>query len=381
MKGINTEKGDPNYDLFKQAIKTTSKRLFPNFVNTNAPFNVNKTSDDLRDTIATMGCRTRVFGDNTCSLDTPVGRGNLSFTTLNLPMIAMKTMYECPIGKMKDTFYKNLDEYIDICIEQLKDRYEYQKTRKAGNFRFMYENGVWKGTDEIDLNEPIGEALKTGTLSVGFIGLAEALMIMTGYHHGEDANSWEFGYEIVKHIRERMDKQIEIDGLNWSCLATPSEGLAGKSLRKFVAKYGVIENVSDREYLTNSFHIPVYYNIKAIDKIKLEAPFHELTNAGHICYVELDGDVSKNEKAVEKVVKAMLKHNIGYGSINHARDTCRDCGEQGVFDGYNCPECGSHNVQKVARITGYLVGDINRWNNGKRAELRDRVKHGIKSKK
>ena len=370
--GVNFKEGDPNYDLYKLAIDTTSKRLFPNFVNCDVEFNQNPDSDDPRDQIATMGCRTRVFNNN-CGKTTPVARGNLSFTTLNLPMIAQEVI-ESGDGGI-DAFISNLDYYINLVITQLKERMEYQKTRPAGNFQFLYQNGTWLGGEDLDPKKPIGDALNTGTLGVGFIGLAETLVILTGKHHGESHTSWDIGYDIVKHIKERVDAQAKKDGLNWSVLGTPSEGLAGKSLRKFVAKYGVIERVSDREYFTNSNHIPVYYKIKAIDKIELEAPFHALTLGGHICYVEVDGEAKRNKKAIESIVNAMMKCGVGYGSINHKVDVCRECKHQGIFNDYVCTECGSDNIQKVARITGYLVGDISRWNSGKKAELFDRVSH------
>ena len=366
--GVNANPTDPNYDLYKLAIDTTSKRLFPNFVNCDAPFNQNPDSDDPRDAIATMGCRTRVFNNNN-GKTSPVARGNLSFTTLNLPMLAMKAKEE------NREFFKVLDEFIDLGIVQLQDRLEYQKHMPAGNFQFLYQNGTWLGGEELKPNEPIGDVLNTGSLALGYVGLAEALVLLTGKHHGESSSSWNLGYSIVEHMKHRLDEQARKDGLNWGVLATPAEGLAGKALRKFVAKYGVIECVSDREYFTNSNHIPVYYKIKAIDKIKLEAPFHAITLGGHITYIELDGEAKKNKEAVERIVRAMMEYNIGYGSINHAVDTCRECGHQGIFNDYVCTECGSDDVQKVARITGYLTGDVKRWNSGKASELRDRTKH------
>ena len=366
--GVNANPEDPNYDLYKLAIDTTSKRLFPNFVNCDAPFNQNPDSDDPRDAIATMGCRTRVFNNNN-GKTSPVARGNLSFTTLNLPMLAMKAKEE------KRDFIEVLDEFIDLGIIQLQDRLEYQKKQPAGNFQFLYQNGTWLGGDTLKQNEPIGDVLNTGSLALGYVGLAEALVLLTGKHHGESSSSWNLGYAIVEHMKHRLDEQAKKDGLNWGVLGTPAEGLAGKALRKFVAKYGVIERVSDREYFTNSNHIPVYYKIKAIDKIKLEAPFHAITLGGHITYIELDGEARKNKEAVERIVRAMMEYNIGYGSINHAVDTCRICGYQGIFNDYVCTECGSDDVQKCLRITGYLVGDISRWNKGKFAEQRDRVKH------
>ena len=382
-KGINTNEGDPNYDLFKLSLECTSKRLFPNYVNVDAPFNL-KYYDPAKpeNAIATMGCRTRVLANN-CGEDTPVGRGNLSFTTLNLPLIAKEFMNKAKIknhkmGTTKEEkakFLAHLDKYINLCIKQLIQRMNFQMSRKAGNFQFLYENDSWTGGKNLQKNEEIGDLLKQGTLSVGFVGLAEMLKLMTGKHHGESKRSWQFGFEVISHIRQRMDEQAEQDGLNWSCLATPSEGYCGKALRKFVSKYGIIEGVSDREYFTNSNHIPVYYKLKAHEKIELEAPFHELTNAGHICYIEIDGKASDNIEALEQIVNYMIEQGVGYGSINHAVDTCRDCKNQGIFDDYVCTECGSDNIQKVARITGYLTGDVKRWNSAKQAELKERVKH------
>lgn len=382
-KGINVLQDDPNYDLYKLALECTSKRLFPNFVNVDAPFNLQYFDPAKPEhAIATMGCRTRVIGNNNGE-NTPVARGNLSFTTLNLPMIAMEfaKVNKIKVGKMgmtkdeKQAFINHLDKYIDLCIKQLKERLAYQMSRKAGNFQFLYQNGAWENGEKLGKNDEIGDILKTGTLSVGFIGLAEMLKLLTNKHHGESKRAYDFGYEVVAHIRARMDKQIEIDGLNWSCLATPSEGYCGKALRKFVAKYGVIKDVSDRDYFTNSNHVPVYYKIKAHEKIKLEAPFHELTNAGHICYIEIDGQASKNIEALDKIVQCMLENGVGYGSINHPVDSCLDCAEQGIFNDFVCTSCGSDNIQKVARITGYLVGDTKRWNSAKQSELKDRVKH------
>lgn len=366
-KGINYNPEDPNYDLYKLALKTTSKRLFPNFVNCDVAFNKN-TTGDLRNEISTMGCRTRVFNDVN-GINTPVGRGNLSFTTLNLPMIAH-------ISEDVDDFFFNLDHYIDLALKQLRKRYEYQRTIKAGNFKFLYGNNVWKGSEDLKPQDQIGDVLNTGTLALGFIGLAEALVDLIGEHHGESEEAWQLGYNIVKHMKERTDEATAKEHLNYGVIATPAEGYAGKSLRQFKAKFGVIEGVSDREYFTNSNHIPVYYNIKAIDKIKKEAPFHELTLGGHICYIELDGDVAKNLEAMDKIVKTMMEEGVGYGAINHPVDRCRECNHKGVIDEDTCPVCGSDNISRVRRITGYLVGSMERWNSGKRAEESERVKHG-----
>ena len=303
------------------------------------------------------------------------GRGNLSFTSINLPRIALEA------NKNIDWFYQELDRKIDLVIEQLLERFEIQAKKKVHNYPFLMGEGVWIDSDKLDINDEVREVLKHGTLSVGFIGLAETLKALIGYHHGESEIAQNLGLEIISHMRKRMDDISEQMHLNFSLLATPAEGLSGRFVRIDKEKYGIIEGVTDRDYYTNSFHVPVYYPISAFKKIKIEAPYHALTNAGHISYVELDGDPSQNLDAFEKVVRCMKESGIGYGSINHPVDRDPCCGFNGII-GDTCPKCGRHedegvHFQRIRRITGYLVGDMSKWNDAKTSEEHDRVKHGI----
>lgn len=367
--GINFNVGDPNYDLYRLALETTSKRLFPNFVFIDAPFNIKYYDGTKESEIATMGCRTRTIS-NVNGTETPVGRGNLSFSTINLPLIAIESD-----GVMD--FFGKLDHYIDLTIKQLYERFVYQTQKKASHFKFLYGQGVWWNGEELQPDQKLEEILKQGTLSVGFVGLAETLVQLIGKHHGECEEAFQLGYDIVKYMRGKMDSAMQEYNLNYTLLATPAESFAGKALKKTRAKHGIIEGVTDREYFTNSFHVPVYYKIKAIDKIKLEAPFHELTNAGHITYIELDGDASKNIDALDSIVRAMQKYGVGYGSINHPVDRCLECNHQGIIDN-ECPKCGNHEdakIERIRRITGYLVGSLDKWNNSKRSEEQERVRH------
>lgn len=314
-------------------------------------------------------CRTRTIG-NIHGQETPVGRGNLSFTTLNLPLLAIES------DSVED-FFGKLDKYTDIAIKQLYERYLYQAQKTVANFKFLYTQGLWWNGEDLDMNDKIGEILKQGTLSVGFVGLAETLVALIGKHHGESDEAWELGYNIIEYIRNKTDKAIEEYQMNYSTLATPAESFAGKALKLVRSKYGVIEGVTDRDYFTNSFHVPVYYNLKAIDKIRKEAPFHELTNAGHITYIELDGDTCKNVEALDVIVRAMRESGVGYGSINHPVDRCLACGHKGIIDN-ECPDCGNNQddeIERIRRITGYLVGSLSKWNSAKRAEESQRVKH------
>ncbi len=363
-EGINFAEGDPNYDLYKLSLECLSKRLFPNFQFVDTPFNNEGFDINNPDThIATMGCRTRVFQDINGPA-TAVGRGNLSFTTINLPMLAQES-------KDIEDFYKVLDSYLDLAVKQLLDRYEYQKSRDVSSFKLLY-SGVWK--DETG-EKNVGERLRTGSLSVGYIGLAETLKILTGKHHGESDESQKLGLEIIGHMRDRMDKEAEDTKLNFSLLATPAESYSGKSIKKFEAKFGKIDGITDYDFFTNSNHVPVYYNISAEDKIKKEAPYHALTNAGHITYIEVDGDTQNNLEALDDIVKKMFEQNIGYGSINVPLDRCRDCNTQQIIE-TTCPNCGSDNISRIRRITGYLVGDMSKWNKAKFDEEKNRVKHG-----
>jgi len=384
-EGVNYNPTDPNYDLFKLACKVSAKRLFPNFVFQDAPFNMQYYNpNDYRTEIATMGCRTRVMG-NVCGESTTPGRGNLSFTTINLVRLGIEHGLVSGTVQKPDLegFYKDLFTLMDIVKEQLLERYRWQCQKHKYNFPFLINEGVWYGGERLNNDDQLDNVLKTGTLSIGFIGLAECLVALTGYHHGENNESYKLGYDIVKEMRVRCDYYCKQYGLNFSLLATPAEGLSGRFTRIDAKKYGKIIGVTDRDYYTNSFHIPVYYNISVTDKIQLEAPFHELTNAGHITYIELDGDTCKNVDAFESVIRTMKEAGIGYGAINHPVDRDPVCGFNGIIDDV-CPQCGrsegSHKFERIRRITGYLVGTLDRFNDGKRAEEHDRVKHNLKDK-
>jgi len=375
-EGINYNEGEPNYDMFKLAMRVSAKRLFPNFSFIDAPFNLKYYKPGRPETeIAYMGCRTRVVGNvYDRERETIFGRGNLSFTTVNLPRIALRS------NKNINIFFEELDKKIDLVIEQLLERFEIQARKKVKNFPFLMGQHIWMDSEKLGWEDEIREVLKHGTLSMGFIGLAECLKALTGKHHGETEESQNLGLEIVGYMRKRMDEASVKYGMNFTLLATPAEGTAGKFVKLDRKLFGTIEGVTDREYYTNSFHIPVYYEINAFEKIRLEAPYHELTNAGHITYVELDGDPTQNLEAFEKIIRYMKEANIGYGSINHPVDRDPVCGFTGII-GETCPSCGRSegNVkfERIRRITGYLVGTIDRFNNAKRAEERDRVKHSL----
>ena len=341
-EGINYNPEDPNYDLFKLAMRVSAKRLFPNFSFIDAPFNLQYYKKGDYDTeIAYMGCRTRVMGNvHDRKRETTCGRGNLSFTSVNLPRTGIEAK-----GDIKK-FYELLDERIDLCVEQLLHRFKIQSSKKAYNYPFLMGQGVWIDSDSLDRNDSVAEVLKHGTLSVGFIGLAETLVALTGKHHGESEESYKLGLEIITYMRERMDKLSEKYGLNFTLLATPAEGLSGTFTRSDKKKYGIIKGVTDRDYYTNSFHVPVYYPISAFEKIKKEAPFHALTNAGHISYVELDGDVAKNLDAFESIIRCMKESGIGYGSVNHPVDRDPVCGYNGIINEF-CPRCGRRSGEGV----------------------------------
>lgn len=334
-EGINYNPTDPNYDLFKLACRVSAKRLFPNFSFIDAPYNLQYYKPGNPDTeIAYMGCRTRVIGNAyDLSREIVTGRGNLSFTSINLPRLAIKAQGN--VG----TFFDSLDEMMDLCIDQLMHRFKIQCSKKVKNYPFLMGQGVWIDSEKLDLNDEVGEVLKHGTLSVGFIGLAETLKSLIGKHHGESEEARELGYEIISHMRERMDEETKRTGLNFSLLATPAEGLSGRFVRMDRKRFGEIAGVTDRDYYTNSFHVPVYYNINAFEKIKIEAPYHALTNAGHISYIELDGDPTTNLSAFEKVIRCMKEQGIGYGAINHPVDRDPVCGYTGII-GDKCPICG-----------------------------------------
>lgn len=374
-EGVNYNPGDPNYDLFKLAIKVSAKRLFPNFAFIDAPFNLQYYKPGHPETeVAYMGCRTRVMG-NVCGEEIAPGRGNLSFTSINLPRLAIEAEGD------KEYFYERLDRTLMLVRKQLLDRYQVQCSRTARNFPFLMGEGVWRGSETLKAEDPVGKVLDEGTLSIGFIGLAEALKALCGAHHGESEEAQALGLKIVGYIRDFCDRSSKEYGLNFTCLATPAESLSGRFVRMDREKYGVIEGVTDREYYTNSFHVPVYFPISAFKKIQIEAPYHALTNAGHISYVEMDGDASQNLKAFEKIVRCMKESGIGYGSINHPVDRDPVCGYNGII-GDTCPGCGRKETpdqpfERVRRITGYLVGTLDKWNDAKRAEERDRVKHNV----
>ena len=376
--GINYNPTDPNYDLFKLACRVSAKRLFPNFSFIDAPYNLQYYKPGNPDTeIAYMGCRTRVIGNNyDPSREIVTGRGNLSFTSINLPRLAIKADHN--VG----AFFESLDAMMDLAIDQLMHRFKIQAQKRVRNYPFLMGQGIWIDSDKLSPDDTVEEVLKHGTLSVGFIGLAETLKALIGAHHGESEEARELGLEIVGTMRKRLDEEAKRTGLNFSLLATPAEGLSGRFVRMDAKKYGVIEGVTDREYYTNSFHVPVYYPISAFEKIRIEAPYHELTNAGHISYIELDGDPLENLNAFEKIVRCMKESGIGYGAINHPVDRDPCCGYTGII-GDTCPCCGrkehTDNVafDRIRRITGYLVGTLDRFNNGKRAEEHDRVKHQV----
>lgn len=376
--GVSYAPGDPNYDLFKLACRCSAKRLFPNFSFLDAPFNARYYQPGHPETeIAYMGCRTRVIGNvydpsrEICSQ-----RGNLSFTSVNLPRLAIEAKGSLSV------FYAGLDRVLDLCVAQLLERLEIQSRRKARNFPFLMGQGIWLDSDRLKPDDEVREVLKHGTLSVGFIGLAEALTALTGKHHGQSEESQKLGLEIIGHMRRRMDEESAARKLNFTLLATPAEGLSGRFVLLDQERYGILPGITDREYYTNSFHIPVWFPISISRKILLEAPYHALTNAGHISYVELDGDPSANPEAFEKIIRCMHDAGIGYGSVNHPVDRDPVCGYTGVI-GDVCPGCGRREAdggpafERIRRITGYLVGTLDRFNDAKRAEVADRVPHSF----
>ncbi|MEE1014074.1 MAG: anaerobic ribonucleoside triphosphate reductase [Clostridia bacterium] len=377
-EGVSYNPEDPNYDLFKLACKVSAKRLFPNFGFLDAPYNLQYYKPGHPETEAAyMGCRTRVVANAyDPSREIIYGRGNLSFTSINLPRIAIKAHGNVEI------FFEDLGRKLDLVIDQLLARFKIQCSKKVRNYPFLMGQGIWLDSENLGPDDSVEEVLKHGTLTAGFIGLAECLKALIGQHHGESATAQNLGLEIIGFMRQRMDKATKQYGLNFSLIATPAEGLSGRFVKLDRQKYGEIPGVTDRDYYTNSFHIPVYYNISAFDKIRLEAPYHALTNGGHITYIELDGDPTTNLEAFEKVIRCMKEQGIGYGSINHPVDRDPVCGYTGII-GDVCPQCGrtaeEHDTQtgfeRIRRITGYLVGTLDRFNDGKRAEEKDRVKH------
>ena len=373
-EGVNYNPGDPNYDLFHLAIRVSAKRLFPNFSFLDAPYNLQYYKPGHPETeVAYMGCRTRVMGNAyDRSREIAPRRGNLSFTSINLPRIAIKANGDV------DWFFQELESKLNLVVEQLDERFEIIARKKVYNFPFLMGQGVWIDSENLDWDSEVREVLKHGTLSVGFIGLAECLKALRGEHHGESEESQNLGLEIVGFMRNYLDRLTNERHMNYTLLATPAEGLSGRFVRIDRERFGVIPGVTDREYYTNSFHVPVYYPISAFDKISIEGPYHALTNAGHISYVEMDGDPTKNLEAFERIVRHMHDCGVGYGSINHPVDRDPLCGFNGII-GDTCPCCGREEngrpFERIRRITGYLVGTLDRFNNAKRAEERDRVKH------
>ena len=373
-EGVNYNPGDPNYDLFHLAIRVSAKRLFPNFSFLDAPYNLQYYKPGHPETeVGYMGCRTRVMGNAyDRSREIAPRRGNLSFTSINLPRIAIKANGDV------DWFFKELERKMELVVAQLDERFEIIARKKVYNFPFLMGQGVWIDSENLDWDSEVREVLKHGTLSVGFIGLAECLKALRGQHHGESEESQNLGLEIVGFMRNYLDRLTNERHMNYTLLATPAEGLSGRFVRMDRERFGVIPGVTDRDYYTNSFHVPVYYPISAFDKISIEGPYHALTNAGHISYVEMDGDPTKNLEAFERIVRHMHDCGVGYGSINHPVDRDPICGFNGII-GDTCPCCGREEngrpFERIRRITGYLVGTLDRFNNAKRAEERDRVKH------
>lgn len=375
-EGINFNKEDPNYDLFQKSIKCSSLRMFPNFSFIDAPFNLPYYKEgDYNTEIAYMGCRTRVMANvYDPTKEVTCGRGNLSFTSINLPRIALKHR-----DSIED-FKKELEEKVDLVIEQLLERFEVQANKRVYNFPFLMGNGIWLDSDKLQKDDRIEEVIKHGTLTVGFIGLAESLKALTGKHHGESEESQKLGLEIVGLMRKKCDEASKKYKMNFSLIATPAEGLSGRFIKMDKKIFGVIPGVTDQEFYTNSFHVPVYYPISMFRKIDIEAPYHNLTNGGHISYVEMDGDVSKNLPAFEKIIRHMKEKGIGYGAVNHPLDRDPVCGFNGIINN-ECPCChrkeDNIKFERIRRITGYLVGTLDRFNNAKRAEVEHRVKHSI----
>ena len=378
-RGVNYLPEDRNYDLYQLACKVTARRFFPNFLNLDATFNQNEKwrADDperYKWEIATMGCRTRVFEDR-WGEKTSIARGNLSFSTINIVKLAIECMGIEDKKQRIDMFFAKLDNILDITAKQLDDRFQFQKTAMAKQFPLLMKY-LWVGADKLKPEETIESVINHGTLGIGFIGLAECLKALIGKHHGESEEAQELGLKIITYMRDRANEFSDQYHHNYSILATPAEGLSGKFTKKDRKEFGVIPGVTDRDYYTNSNHVPVYYKCTALQKAKIEAPYHDLTRGGHIFYVEIDGDATHNPSVIASVVDMMDKYNMGYGSVNHNRNRCLDCGYENADTNLTvCPKCGSHHIDKLQRITGYLVGTTDRWNSGKLAELHDRVTH------
>ena len=378
-RGVNYLPGDPNYDLYELACKVTARRFFPNFLNLDATFNQSdewRADDPKRylHEVATMGCRTRVF-ENRFGPKTSVARGNLSFTTINIVRLAIECMDIADEKERIDSFFAKLDNMLEIAARQLDERFQFQKTAFAKQFPLLMSK-LWLGCEKLKAGDTIESVINQGTLGIGFIGLAECLKALVGVHHGESEKAQELGLRIVTYMRDRCNGFAEQYHHNYSVLATPAEGLSGRFTKGDRKDFGVIEGVTDRDYYTNSNHVPVYYKCPARHKAEVEAPYHDLTRGGHIFYVEIDGDATHNPQVIMRVVDMMDKYNIGYGSVNHNRNRCMDCGyENAQAEMAECPHCGSNNIDRLQRITGYLVGTTDRWNHAKLSELNDRVTH------
>ena len=377
--GVSYKPGDPNYDLYQLACKVTARRFFPNFVNLDATYNFHEQwrADDperYKHEVATMGCRTRVF-ENRFGEKTSIGRGNLSFSTINIVRLAIECMDIKDQQERIDRFFAKLDNMLEVTARQLDARFQYQKTAMAKQFPLLMSQ-LWNGASDLGPNDKVESVINQGTLGIGFIGLAECLIALTGHHHGESDEAQQLGLKIVTYMRDRINDFSERYQHNYSVLATPAEGLSGKFTRRDRKDFGEIPGVTDKIYYTNSNHVPVYYKCSPKHKAEVEAPYHELTRGGHIFYVEIDGDATHNPEAIANVVDLMDKYNMGYCSVNHNRNRCMDCGyEDATDDLHECPECHSHHIDRLQRITGYLVGTTDRWNSGKLAELKDRVVH------
>ncbi|MDR1865156.1 MAG: anaerobic ribonucleoside triphosphate reductase [Bacteroidales bacterium] len=378
-RGVSYLPEDPNYDLYRLACKVSARRFFPNFLNLDATYNRHELwrADDpqrFNYEVATMGCRTRVF-ENRFGKKTSIGRGNLSFTTLNLVRVAIECMKTEDMQERIARFYGKLDEILELAALQLHHRFEFQKTALAKQFPLLM-SVLWEGCEQLQPDDTIEKVIGQGTLGIGFIGLAEALVALTGKHHGEDERAQQLGLDIVTRMRDRVNEFAERYAHNYSVLATPAEGLAGQFTRRDKKTFGVLPGITDKEYYTNSNHVPVYYKCNAHHKARVEAPYHELTRGGHIFYVEIDGDATHNPEAIMTMVDLADKYNIGYASVNHNRNRCMQCGyENAAAQLSECPRCGSNRIDRLQRITGYLVGTTRRWNSAKLAELNDRVVH------
>ena len=378
-KGVNYLPEDPNYDLYEFACKVSARRFFPNFINLDATFNQHEQwraddSERFRYETATMGCRTRVF-ENRFGEKTSIGRGNLSFSTVNIVRLAIECMEIKDKTTRVETFFSKLDEILDLTALQLHRRLEFQKTARVKQFPLLMSS-LWLGSEKLGPDDTIENVINQGTLGIGFIGLAECLVALTGKHHGEDDDAQKLGLRIVSHIRDKANEYSDKYQHNYSVLATPAEGLSGKFTAKDKKSFGILPGITDREYYTNSNHVPVYYKCSARHKAEVEAPYHDLTRGGHIFYVEIDGDATHNPSTIMSVVDMMDRYNMGYCSVNHNRNRCMDCGfEDASAHLETCPKCGSTNIDRLQRITGYLVGTTDRWNHAKLAELNDRVRH------